>query len=1007
MPESERPTFDVAVPAKDPEQKNVDKPKQPGDKGKARDDGKDESNDMSEEDLQLKVELEMLVQRLREHDTGLYKPALESLRTIIRTSTSSMTSVPKPLKFLRPFYEEMGRIREGWNDNLQEQKSLLASILSVLAMTYSDTGRRETLYFRIISGSTEAPGLWGHEYVRHLAAELGEEYSNTYATLGEDSDIAETNSKYTTEQLKALAIELVEFFLKHNAEADAVDILLEVENISAITEHVDDKTFERVCRYMVNCVPLLVAPDDNAFLETASVIYAKFDRYPEALTLAVRLNSPELIRRYYEAPRNPVMRKQLSYFLARAQIPLHWIHRAEDETDVDETIPQQPEDVLECLGNVKLSSHFRNFGKAVGVEDPKSVDDIYKTHLEPSTRKTSIADSARQNLASTFVNAFVNAGFGNDKLIVNAPEGQSWIYRNKDHGMMSATASAGLSLLWDSENGINHIDKYSYLVEEHIKAGAFLATGIVHCGIRSETDIVFAMLEEHVDSKSVPLKVSAINGLAIAYAGSQRQDIADKLLPYVQDESTSMEVAAMAILALGFVFVGSSNGDIASEILQTLMEREEAQLASEWTVFACLGLGLLYLSAQEECEPTLATLSAIEHPVAQTATTIVDMCAHTGTGNVLKIQEMLYTCSEHAVEKKDKKEGFPVAGDGSTENPIASTDVPGTVPVLSPPAPPAPAGAPTDPEGDIPMAEAPTEAGTSNSDAQQKEVGVSDIEKKESEKEEKSSEQLKHQSFATIGIALVAMGEEVGAEMALRQFQHLMTYGDPVIRKSVPLALGLISASNPQLSILDTLSKYSHDSDLDVAINSILSMGLVGAGTNNARLAQMLRGLAVYYAREADCLFMVRIAQGLVHMGKGTIGINPYYNDRQVMSKTAVAGLLSVIVSFTNARKFVLSTSHWMLYWIVTAMYPQFLITLNEELEEIPVTVRVGQAVNTVAQAGTRHGISGFQTHQSPVRIGTMERAELGTNEFFPYQSVLEGLVILKKNEQYDAEDLH
>lgn len=88
-----------------------------------------------------------------------------------------------------------------------------------------------------------------------------------------------------------------------------------------------------------------------------------------------------------------------------------------------------------------------------------------------------------------------------------------------------------------------------------------------------------------------------------------------------------------------------------------------------------------------------------------------------------------------------------------------------------------------------------------------------------------------------------------------------MTYGDPVIRKSVPLALGLISASNPQLSILDTLSKYSHDSDLDVAINAILAMGFVGAGTNNARLAQMLRGLAVYYAKEADCLFMVRIAQ--------------------------------------------------------------------------------------------------------------------------------------------------
>jgi 26S proteasome regulatory subunit N1 len=94
----------------------------------------------------------------------------------------------------------------------------------------------------------------------------------------------------------------------------------------------------------------------------------------------------------------------------------------------------------------------------------------------------------------------------------------------------------------------------------------------------------------------------------------------------------------------------------------------------------------------------------------------------------------------------------------------------------------------------------------------------------------------------------------------------------------------------------------------------------------------------------------------------------------------------------------VLGKQHWMLYWLTTAMYPQFLITLDEKtLEEKPVTVRVGQAVNTVGLAGTRMGISGFQTHQTPVRIGTGERAELGTNEFFPYTSVLEGLVVLRK----------
>jgi len=118
--------------------------------------------------------------------------------------------------------------------------------------------------------------------------------------------------------------------------------------------------------------------------------------------------------------------------------------------------------------------------------------------------------------------------------------------------------------------------------------------------------------------------------------------------------------------------------------------------------------------------------------------------------------------------------------------------------------------------------------------------------------------------------------------------------------------------------------------------------------------------------------------QGLVHMGKGTIGINPFYNDRQILSPSAIAGLLSVLVSFTESKScmctrkhsrlksltesafpVVLDKTHWMMYWLVTAMYPQFLITVDEQLEEKAITVRVGQAVNTVGLAGQRMGISG------------------------------------------------
>ena len=120
----------------------------------------------------------------------------------------------------------------------------------------------------------------------------------------------------------------------------------------------------------------------------------------------------------------------------------------------------------------------------------------------------------------------------------------------------------------------------------------------------------------------------------------------------------------------------------------------------------------------------------------------------------------------------------------------------------------------------------------------------------------------------------------------------------------------------------------------------------------------------------------------------------------------------------------VLDKYHWMLYYLVTAMYPRFLITLNEDLENLPVTVRVGQvkltftlkllwhvahgvdkAVDVVGQAGKPRTISGFQTHQTPVRLGTTERGELATEEYIPYAHVLEGFVILRKNPGYEKED--
>lgn len=50
----------------------------------------------------------------QESDTSLYIPALDAIKDFIKTSTSSMTAVPKPLKFLMPHYEDLTKSYEEW-----------------------------------------------------------------------------------------------------------------------------------------------------------------------------------------------------------------------------------------------------------------------------------------------------------------------------------------------------------------------------------------------------------------------------------------------------------------------------------------------------------------------------------------------------------------------------------------------------------------------------------------------------------------------------------------------------------------------------------------------------------------------------------------------------------------------------------------------------------------------------------------------------------------------------
>lgn len=814
------------------------------------------------------------------------------MKNLIKTSTSSMTAVPKPLKFLRPHYETMTKLYEEWPAS--DDKTSLADVLSVIGMTFSDEDRQDTLLYRLAAPTSDIAS-WGHEYVRHLALEIGIVHNKRIS------------ADESTTELVDLALVLVPLFLKTNAEADAVDLMSELEIIDELAQFVDEDTYARVCLYMVSMVNLLTYPDNEQFLRVAHSIYKKYNQHTQAMVLAIRLNDQDLIQADLDDAKDLPLKQQLASLIARQRI---WL-------DLPRNTPEE-EKVNETLFNSQLPAHFQALGKELNLLEPKSPEDIYKSHLE-SSRVAGMTnfDSARNNLGAAFVNAFVNAGFGTDTMMLVDNDKESWVWKTKEEGMTSTVASLGMLMMWDIDGGLDQVDKYTYLPEPEISAGANLAIGILNCGARVDSEPALALLADNdkLHHKDPLIRVTAIMGLGLAYAGSNRTDILDHLLPIIQDSSENMQVMGMAVLACGMVFVGSSNATVAEAIVMPLLDDErKPDLTDKWTRFMALGLGLIYFGRQEEVDVILETLKAVDHPMAKATSVLASICAWAGTGAVLKIQELLHLCNEH-VEETDEKKGDELL-----------------------------------------------------------------------------------QPYAVLGIGLIAMGEDVGQEMVLRQFGHLMHYGEPNIRRAVPLALGLVSTSNPQMKIYDTLSRYSHDNDGDVAINAIFAMGLVGAGTNNARLAQLLRQLASYYHRDQEALFMVRIAQGLLHMGKGTLSLSPFHTDRQILSRVAASGLLAVLVAMIDAKQFITADSHYLLYFIVTAMYPRFLITLDAETNKpITVNVRVGQAVDVVGQAGRPKTITGWQTQSTPVVLAHGERAELEDDEYISLSSILEGVVILRK----------
>ncbi len=142
------------------------------------------------------------------------------------------------------------------------------------------------------------------------------------------------------------------------------------------------------------------------------------------------------------------------------------------------------------------------------------------------------------------------------------------------------------------------------------------------------------------------VKIAAILGLGLAYAGSQNADLIEPLTDILQDFSLTFELNAFAALSLGMIFLGSGNDEIFSNLIGILIAKNEDKkdlIDSPYLILYTLGMSLLLFGLQKDADMMLemTQINEFSPEMNQYFYTLISACAYAGSGNVLKVQEMM------------------------------------------------------------------------------------------------------------------------------------------------------------------------------------------------------------------------------------------------------------------------------------------------------------------------------------------------------------------------------
>lgn len=201
-------------------------------------------------------------------------------------------------------------------------------------------------------------GDWGHEYLRQLESEIVDQWS-----------ICQKSS--TT--LLPLVQDIVKYDCKFHAELQACDLLMEIDKLEILPQHIHKDTYPRICLYLASCSKYVDDIEAAKIMELVAGQHLKFEEYAKALILYFQMRNVKMIKKVFELCKDQYV-KCLFFFNTLRDIYLYsttlkqlafMVARQLFTFELPENV-QIRDELMSIISNSHLSSYFQGFAREVG-----------------------------------------------------------------------------------------------------------------------------------------------------------------------------------------------------------------------------------------------------------------------------------------------------------------------------------------------------------------------------------------------------------------------------------------------------------------------------------------------------------------------------------------------------------------------------------------------------------------------------------------------------------------